>query len=245
MPINAIAAAEELEAAIALTGTADRAESEKRYLKSDLAFLGTTLGETRSAVKTFVKANTLDHGDLVRVVIALWDVPVFERRMAAVMLLDLHPKLLAAGDLPLLERLIRESLTWALVDALAGDVVSTLLVADPSVESVMDRWAVDPDFWIRRSSLLAELRPLRKGADLGPFMHRADLMLDEKEFFIRKAIGWVLREVGKCRPDEVSAWLASRTGRASGVTMREAVRYLPDADRERLMSAYRERRSAT
>jgi 3-methyladenine DNA glycosylase AlkD len=69
-------------------------------------------------------------------------------------------------------------------------------------------------------------------------------MLDEREFFIRKAIGWVLREVGKKRPAEVAAWLAPRTGRASGVTMREAVRYLPAADADRLMTAYRERRPA-
>ena len=81
--------------------------------------------------------------------------------------------------------------------------------------SDLDRWATDPDFWIRRSSLLAELKPLRNGSDLGPFLRRANQMLDE-EFFIRKAIGWVLREVGKRRPDEVIAWLAPRTGRASG-----------------------------
>ena len=52
-------------------------------------------------------------------------------------------------------------------------------------------------------------------------------MLEEREFFIRKAIGWVLREAGKRRPDDVAAWLAPRTDRASGVTMREAVKYLP------------------
>jgi 3-methyladenine DNA glycosylase AlkD len=69
-------------------------------------------------------------------------------------------------------------------------------------------------------------------------------MLGEKEFFIRKAIGWVLREVAKNRPAEVVAWLAPRTGRASGVTMREAVKYLPEADRDRLMAAYREHRPA-
>jgi 3-methyladenine DNA glycosylase AlkD len=67
-------------------------------------------------------------------------------------------------------------------------------------------------------------------------------MLDEREFFIRKAIGWVLRETSKRRPDEVTAWLAPRTHRASGVTMREAVKYLPSADAERLMAAYREKR---
>ena len=70
-------------------------------------------------------------------------------------------------------------------------------------------------------------------------------MLDEREFFIRKAIGWVLRETEKRRPDEVIAWLAPRTHRASGVTMREAVRYLPELDASRLMAAYREKRPAS
>ena len=67
-------------------------------------------------------------------------------------------------------------------------------------------------------------------------------MLDEKEFFVRKAIGWVLREEGRRRPDEVVAWLSTRTHRASGVTMREAVKYLPPDDREALMAAYQDRR---
>jgi 3-methyladenine DNA glycosylase AlkD len=69
-------------------------------------------------------------------------------------------------------------------------------------------------------------------------------MLDESEFFIRKAIGWVLRETGKRRPDEVYAWLAPRTARASGVTMREAVKHLGAARGEALMRAYREKRAA-
>ncbi len=175
----------------------------------------------------------------------LWSTPIFERRAAATMLLERFPKLLTPADLPLIERLLRESLTWALVDGLAANVVGAILVAAPvEVTPVMDRWAADPDFWIRRSSLLAELLPLRGGADLAPFLRRADAMLDEKEFFIRKAIGWVLREVGKKRPAEVVAWLAPRTQRASGVTMREAVRYLPAGEGERLMVAYREKRPA-
>jgi 3-methyladenine DNA glycosylase AlkD len=128
---------------------------------------------------------------------------------------------------------------------LAADVVGGMLAASPAeVTPILDRWATDPDFWIRRSSLLAELKPLRNGAELAPFLRRADAMLEEKEFFIRKAIGWVLREVSKRRPEEVAAWMAPRTHRASWVTMREAVKYLPAADRNRLMTAYREHRPA-
>jgi len=160
-----------------------------------------------------------------------------------VALLELHAELLRTRDLPLIERLLRESRTWALVDGLAAHVVGGILVRQPGeTTAVLDRWATDPDFWIRRSSLLAELLPVRDGAELGPFLRRADAMLEEKEFFIRKAIGWVLREVGKGRPEEVADWLVPRTHRASGVTMREAVRYLPPGDRDRLMQAYREKR---
>jgi 3-methyladenine DNA glycosylase AlkD len=238
------AAVAELEAGFRAVATPERAAREKRYLKSDLTFIGATVWQTRDVVKPFAKSRSFEHDDLVALVEALWAAPIFERRMAATMLMELHPKVLGSADLPLVERLIRESLTWALVDALATDVVAGIRKADPLVEPVLDRWATDPDFWVRRASLLAELRSLKAGADMRPFLRRADRMLDEKEFFIRKAIGWVLREVGKKRPDEVIAWLAPRTGRTSGVTVREAVRYLPEAERDRLMAAYREHRAA-
>ena len=68
-------------------------------------------------------------------------------------------------------------------------------------------------------------------------------MLDEREFFIRKAIGWVLREAGKTRPERVVEWLEPRLGRASGLTVREAVRWLPEADRARLVAAAGARRA--
>jgi 3-methyladenine DNA glycosylase AlkD len=224
----------------------DRAEQEKRYLKSDLQFLGASFWETQRVVKAFVGgASPLDHDGLVALVETLWQAPIHERRAAAVVLLELHPKLLSPADLPLVERLLRESRTWALVDGLAANVIGGILAGAPAeVTPVLDRWSTDPDFWIRRSSLLAELRPLRDGANLARFLRRADAMLDEKEFFIRKAIGWVLRDVGKRRPAEVVVWIAPRTHRASGVTMREVVKYLPAKDRERLMAAYREKRPA-
>jgi 3-methyladenine DNA glycosylase AlkD len=244
--VNAEALADLLTEELRAVGDPDRAAQEKAYLKSDLEFFGESVWEIRRVAKAFITGSRpLAHGDLASLVQALWAEPVFERRMASVVLLELHPKLLTPADLPLIERLLRESLTWALVDALATDVIGGILTLSPlEVTPVLDQWATDPDFWIRRASLLAELQPLRKGGDLGPFLRRADAMLDDKEFFIRKAIGWVLREVGKRRPAEVVAWVAPRTHRASGVTMREAVKYLPKADAERLMKAYREHRPA-
>jgi 3-methyladenine DNA glycosylase AlkD len=63
-------------------------------------------------------------------------------------------------------------------------------------------------------------------------------MLAEQEFFIRKAIGWVLRDTARRRPDLVADWLAPRAARASGVTMREAVKPLPPETARVLMAAY-------
>lgn len=233
-----------LEADLKAVGTPERAAAERSYLKSDLAFLGSTVWQIRAAVQAIAAEHRgMGHDELVELVSALWSEPVFERRMASVMFLERFSSLLGTDDLALVERLLRESKTWALVDGLAGDVVGAILTAHPvDTSRELDRWAKDSAFWVRRSSLLAELRPLRAGADLAPFLRRADLMLDENEFFIRKAIGWVLREVGKRRPAEVTAWLAPRTHRASGVTMREAVKYLPVGESLRLMAAYRERR---
>jgi 3-methyladenine DNA glycosylase AlkD len=104
---------------------------------------------------------------------------------------------------------------------------------------VLDRWACDDDFWLRRSALLALLLPLRRGeGDFGRFGRYADAMLEEKEFFIRKAIGWVLRETAKKKPARVVRWLLPRAARASGLTVREASKPLPLADRARLLAAH-------
>jgi 3-methyladenine DNA glycosylase AlkD len=238
-------AADEIEARLRAVGTVDRAEGEKRYLKSELTFLGTSVAEIRREIKALAKANReLSHAEMIALVEELWSKPVFERRLAAAQLLEAHPALVGPGDLALLQRLVRESETWALVDVLAKNVIGELLVRHPNVASRLDRWAGDDDFWVRRSALLAMLEPLKNGDGFDRFAGYADSMLGEKEFFIRKAIGWVLRETGKRRSTEVFEWLAPRTDRVSGVTIREAVKYLEPDRREALMGAYREKRPA-
>jgi 3-methyladenine DNA glycosylase AlkD len=236
--------ARRIEADLKRSGSPERAEGEKRYLKSDLGFLGVTLAEIRRVAKAAAGRPDLDREGTLRLVEALWGEPVFERRMAASLILVFRAGDLRAEDLRLVERLIRESRTWALVDVLSGDLVGAMAMR-LRIRRTLDRWARDDDFWVRRSSLLAELRPLKNGAPFEPFAARADAMLDETEFFIRKAIGWVLRETSKRRPDEVFDWLAPRTHRASGVTMREAVKYLDPRGADRLMEAYAARRPAS
>jgi 3-methyladenine DNA glycosylase AlkD len=238
--------ADEIISRLREVGRPERAEGERRYLKSSLQFLGASMPQIQSVVRDHLAEATLQRDELVALVVELWAHPIHESRMAAVEVLSRRTELLSIEDMPLLERLVRESRTWALVDGLAASVLGWLVERDPAAMSpIVDRWATDEDFWVRRSSLLCELPPIRAGSPLDRFLARAEPMLEEREFFIRKAIGWVLREAGKRRPAEVVAWLGPRTHRTSGVTIREAVKYLPPADAQRLMTAYREKRPAT
>jgi 3-methyladenine DNA glycosylase AlkD len=230
---EAARAAREIEERLRAEGTPERADGQKAYLKSSLTHLGLTVGHIRREANAAAK-EVASRDDLVALAEALWASPVFDRRLCAAFLLELRVDLLGAEDLALIERLVRDSRTWALVDVLAGDVLGALLVRHPEAAGQLDRWAADGDFWVRRAALLSQIEPLKAGADLDRFGRYADAMLDEKEFFIRKAIGWVLRETAKRRPDAVYAWLLPRAARASGVTMREAVKYLAAEQQEAL-----------
>jgi 3-methyladenine DNA glycosylase AlkD len=284
-----------LEERLRSQGTAERAAGAKAYLKSELEFLGVDTATLRREVKRLLReAPGLDRAGLLALVEALWSRGIFELRAAAAEMLTMRVELLEARDLRFLERLIRDSGTWALVDALAPSVAGPLVEREaarhPEIGAVLDRWAADGDFWLRRAALLVHLLPLRRGAgDFDRFARYADGMLEEREFFVRKAIGWVLREVGKKRPELVTRWLlgpapgagtepvgeelaSSRGGGgartaggdelrpykrngepegerkrigqpraaiASGVTVREAVKYFPAEDREAILAAYR------
>ncbi len=232
----------QLESILRGLGSPERAASERSYLKSDLEFAGVTVPVMRSTVAAWTRdCGVLDHDRLTALVAALWERPLFDCRAVAVILAERNTRLLEPADTELLEYLLRHSGTWALVDGLATNVVG-VLAEKHDVTGTLDRWAADPDFWIRRSAMLALLRPLRRGeGDFDRFAGYADAMLEEKEFFIRKAIGWVLREVAKKRPELVATWLGPRVHRASGVTVREAVKYLPDDSRDLLLTGYKTR----
>ena len=239
MDADTAALAEAIDTELQAGGSAQRAEKEQSYLKSMLRHYGTSVPSIRAAVKrTARRFPGMTHEQLVALVEVLWAEPVHERRMACVELLDLYRDWLGPADIVLLERLVRESRTWALVDGLAVSVVGRLVERHSEVIAVLDRWAGDDDFWMRRSAMLALLAPLRQGrGDFDRFGRYADAMLDEREFFVRKAIGWVLRDTGRKRPDLVFEWLLPRASRASGVTIREAVKPLSSAQRDAIDGA--------
>jgi 3-methyladenine DNA glycosylase AlkD len=222
-------------------GTPERAAQEKRYLKSDLEFFGVTVPDMRRAVRAVARSYPgLGREAVLAWAIALWRGPVHERRMAAVEVLTVAVQSLAAEDLPAVEKLIREAGTWALVDGLACSVAGGIALRHPSSWALIDAWASDQEFWVRRSALLALLPGIRAGRpDLPRFTAYAEPMLAEKEFFIRKAIGWVLREISQRNPRWAAEWTERHISEMSGVTFREVVRRLPEDDADRLRSLRR------
>lgn len=231
-----------VDAALRAEADPERADHERAYLKSDLDFLGVSVPTVRAVVLRELAA--VDPGrtgdDVLAAADALWAAPVHERRLAAVELLARDAARLAPGALVPIERFLREARTWALVDPLAIRVAGRLVARHPELGATLDRWADDPDLWLRRAALLSLLGPLRAGeGDVERFTRYADGMLGDQEFFVRKAIGWVLRDTGRRRPELVEAWVRPRLARLSGVTFREALKPLTPEVRVELDEARR------
>jgi 3-methyladenine DNA glycosylase AlkD len=238
---DAETAAAEVMAAMRPLAGAERAAQAKRYLKSDLDFLGVSVPDIRSAVTGTARSRPDPGRDGVLAwARALWREPVHERRTAAIEVLRRYIPSLESADLALVEAWIREARGWAYVDPLAGDIAGPVALRHPAAWPLIDAWATDEDFWVRRSALLTLLPGIRRGRlDRERFERFATPMLAEKEFFIRKAIGWVLRETAKKDPAYVTAWTQRHLHLMSGVTFTEAVRRLPPDEAARLRALYR------
>jgi 3-methyladenine DNA glycosylase AlkD len=221
----------------------ERAVQQRRYLRSQAEHWGVAVPQVRRAIRV---AGRLGHDDLVAVVDRLWHSAVFDERLAAALLLDRHASLVTADDLLWLEVMVREAGTWALVDVLVPRPLSAANADEAAATTaVLDAWVADEDFWLRRAALLAHLVDLRAGAgDWARFTRYADTLLGDREFFVRKAMGWVLRETARRDPVGVRDWVARRTDQISGVALREAVKPLDPSDRDGLLAAYREGRRA-
>jgi 3-methyladenine DNA glycosylase AlkD len=217
-------------------GSAARARGEKAYLKSELRFWGTRQDPIRIAVREFCDAHrTLSRADLREAAQTLYATDVHELRAAAIGLLERNRHMLVDRDLPWLITLVRKSKSWAYVDWISPKVIGDVIARDPRGRKRLAVWARDENFWVRRAALLAEHDALRAGrGDFALWSRLAAPMLDEREFFIRKAIGWVLREVSKKRPALSYEFLRTHRDRVSRLSLQEGAKYLPAAQRRAL-----------
>jgi 3-methyladenine DNA glycosylase AlkD len=217
-------------------GSAARAKGEKAYLKSELRFWGTGQEPIRAAVREYCSAHPdLGRAELRAIAQTLYATDVHELRAAAIGVLERNRETLVDRDLPWVMTLVRKSKSWAYVDWIAPKVIGDVIARDPRGRKRLPIWAKDGNFWVRRAALLAEHDALRAGAGDFPLWARlAASMLDEREFFIRKAIGWVLREVSKKRPELTYAFLRTHRGRVSRLSLQEGAKYLPPSQRRGL-----------
>ena len=223
-------------------GSPERAVGAKRYLKSDLSHLGVRVPDIRAATRALLRTRQVSGRDQVLDIAAtLWAQPVFELRLASVEVLIASRAVLDDRDLSMCEVRLREAHTWALVDPLAIDVVGAIAADapdNPVVTATLSRWVEEEHFWLPRAALLSQLRIVRsKDGDPSRFFSYADQLLEQREFFIAKAIGWVLRDMSRRHPELVFEWLLPRAHRCSAVTNKEAVKYLTDAQRQEVAAA--------
>ncbi len=176
-------------------GAPERAAGERAYMKSELEFHGVTTPQLRATCAEYCKIHpTATRQQLLAWVDALYVTRWFDLRSAGVVLLERKLALLEARDIDWVITLVRKSGNWAQVDHLATKAVGGLVTRYPALLKRLPAWARDDDFWVRRTALLAQLGQLRRGGgDFALFTRLALPMLEEREFYIRKAIGWVMR----------------------------------------------------
>lgn len=188
-----------------------RAEELRHRFGSRMQYYGASVGAVRGTVRDALRRHAgLPHNEVTALSSELWEVPVYERRLAAVVLLQSKVELLTNSDLTRIEGFVRDARMPSLVDPIAVDVVGPLverLEGQQRVraDAVLDRWAGDPDVWLRRASLMAPLRALLAGGgDWDGFVRRAKIATDIAPAGTtpdQQAVDAVLDAVAERRPE--------------------------------------------
>ncbi|MDA8091875.1 MAG: DNA alkylation repair protein [Nitrospiraceae bacterium] len=215
----------------------ERAEKEKSYLKSPYKFFGVPVPFIEKMARDFKRENKgIDKKSLFGLVERLWNSEYHQEKTLAIKLLQQFNKHLDYESMPMLERMLSDSTGWDHVDGIASHLVETVLRKDRKAYGYLKKWSKSENFWMRRASLISQILLFREGkGDKELFFGFAEKMIDEKEFFIRKAIGWALRDMSKADPDAVFGFLVKFKDRASGLTLREGSKRLHESKRKILL----------
>ena len=204
-----------------------RAPQMQAYMKSAMPYLGVPLPVTRRIARSAAAGcPPSDVADLFASATALWRTATYrEERYAAAELTGLR---LAAGRLemlPLYREMIVTGAWWDHVDGISERIGALLLAHRPVLEPVIREWSTDPDVWLRRSSIISQLA-LKERTDASLLSDVIAPNLADREFFIRKAIGWALRQYARTDPDWVRAFVAEHQTSLSPLSRREAMKHL-------------------
>lgn len=203
----------------------ERAAGAQAYMKSAIPSLGVRVPDVRRiASRAAAEFPPASGGQLRATVLELWRTSSFrEERYAAI---DLTGIRLVARDLdmlPIYDEIIRTGAWWDLVDAVSGRICALLQAHPAPVSATLRQWSRDPDLWVRRAAITSQLCA-KKATDTALLAAVIEPNLADREFFIRKAIGWALREYAKTAPGWVEAFVARHADAMSPLSRREALR---------------------
>ncbi len=217
---------------LAAAAVAADAPPMQAYMKTTMPFFGVKKPGRVPIIREMKKRFAPDsHRAYVENVSALWRLKHREEKYLALAYAHGFKRYISADAMPLYERLIREGQWWDLVDEVVGRLVSPVYAqARDVVRPTVEAWIEDEDMWVRRAAILSQLE--HKGdtdaVQLFDFCRRT---MHEREFFIRKAIGWALREYAKSQPEAVKAFLQEEKAQLSGLSFREASKHLSWSER--------------
>ena len=203
------------------------APGQQAYMKSAMPFLGVRVPEVRRLVKSAARSHPpADVGNLERFARRLWDEATYrEERYAATALTGMRVAVGSLDVMDLLEHMAVTGAWWDHVDEVAHRVGTILAVHPDEVEPVVRRWIASDDLWLRRVAIICQL-DRKADTDLDLLTAAIDAASDSPEFFLRKAIGWALRQHSKVDPGWVRDFVAEREDVLSGLSRREALKHV-------------------
>ena len=197
------------------------------YMKTDMPFYGVQAAPRvpilREAVRHFPPA---DRAGYRAGVLALWNGSHRENKYVAIDYARAFPRYVTLSSVPMYRRMIVDGAWWDLVDEIAVHLVGRVLLRQRNrMTPKIVTWIDDPDLWLRRTAILSQLGH-KDATDEGLLFAACERRMDEREFFIRKAIGWALRDYARTAPDAVARFVADHRTELSGLSYREATKHL-------------------
>ena len=228
-PVTEIPLVAAVRAGLAEQGDPAKAPRMQSYMRSAMPYRGVAAPERRKLTARLFKEFPLaDRAAFLKAVRVLWRNAEFREERYAVV--DLTGYRAYAGWqrpdlLPLYEELITTGAWWDYVDEIAIRRVGPILHAFPAeLTPIMRAWATDPDLWKRRTAIIGQIGR-KADIDLDLLTHAIEANIGEADFFLRKGIGWALRQHARIGPDWVAAFVADHPG-LSPLSKREALKHI-------------------
>jgi len=202
----------------------EKAAVMRAYMRDQFPFLGIQSPQQRALAREVLAGLPRPaEADLQAIALGAWRLPEREYQYFACGLLRRHAKLCSPAFITTAEHLIVTKSWWDTVDSLAAHLVGTLVRQHPSLVSTMDAWIESENIWLVRTALLHQLMS-GEATDADRLFRYCSRRAEHKEFFVRKAIGWALRQYAKTDADAVRSFVRSHESRLSPLSVREALK---------------------